>query len=430
MKKLLPLLFLFSFKAAFAQEEADYYNPRTLSYEDRTYVPYIKTVILERAETAMSFPYLILGSEDKLRLSFDLLEEDIRDYSYKIIHCTPKWTPSVLSENDYIDGFYTDMLSDYKHSLNTLQPYWHYQLEFPNAQMKPLISGNYLMEVFENSNPDSIILSRRFYVTEQRIEFKTNIHRSTLIENRNSHQETDFTIFLRGLPVSNPYSDLEVLVMQNKDPNFVIKNLRPVIANGESVDYNYDDINSIEGGTEYRNFDIRTTRFQTQFIERFFTDSTSGLTHVQLKPEIRRNTMRYVTENDLNGDYLIKIYEGRDAHLEGDYVWVHFRLKSVEDFTDLPVYLEGRFTEYGIRQLFRMEYNHETGCFEKSLLLKQGYYNYRYITAGKDGNCSQLETEGSHYETNNDYYFFAWWKEPGKRYERLIGIYQTTAGGF
>ena len=89
-----------------------------------------------------------------------------------------------------------------------------------------------------------------------------------------------------------------------------------------------------------------------------------------------------------------------------------------------------RFTEYGIRQLFRMEYNHETGCFEKSLLLKQGYYNYRYITAGKDGNCSQLETEGSHYETNNDYYFFAWWKEPGKRYERLIGIYQTTAGGF
>ncbi len=430
MKNLFVFLLVCTGYSCAAQETEDYYNPRILSYEDKTYVPYIRTVILEKADTPMSFPYLVFGSEDKMQLSFDLLEEDIRDYSYKIIHCTPQWTPSILSENDYIEGFYTDQLSDYKHSLNTIQPYWHYRLEFPNAQMKPLISGNYLLVVFENSNPDSIILSRRFWVTEQRVEFKANIHRSTLIELRNSHQEADFTLFLRGLPVTNPYADIQVQVLQNRDPNFALNNLKPVIANGESIDYNHDDINSLEGGSEYRNFDIRSTRFQTQFVERFYNDTISGITNVVLKPEIRRNTMRYVSENDLNGNYLIKIYEGREAELEGDYVWVHFRLKSAEDFTDLPLYIEGAMTEFGIRSLYRMNYTTETGCFEKSLLLKQGYYNYRYVTVDKDGKCSQLDTEGSHYETLNDYYFLAWWKEPGKRYERLIGIFQTNAGGF
>ena len=430
MKNILLLLLLLLRFPVSAQDTEDYYNPRVLSYEDKTYVPYIRTVILEKADAAMSFPYLTLGSEEKLQLSFDLLSDDIRDYSYKIIHCTPQWTPSTLSENEYTDGFYTDQISDYKHSLNTIQPYWHYRLVFPNAQIKPILSGNYLMVVFENSNPDSIILSRRFYVTEQRIEFKANIHRSTLIELRNSHQETDFTLYLRGLPVTNPYADIQVQVMQNRDPNFALNQLKPVIANGESIDYNYDDINAFEGGSEYRNFDLRSTRFQTQFIQQFYTDTLSGLTTAILKPETRRNTQRYVTENDLNGNYLVKIYEGREAELEGDYVWVHFRLKSVEDFTELPVYIEGAFTEFGIRNLYRMHYTPESGCFEKTLLIKQGYYNYRYLTVDKKGICSQLDTEGSHYETENDYYFFAYWKEPGRRYERLIGIFQTKSGGF
>lgn len=429
----LSVLFLCGFlisHSLFSQDSADYYHPRTLAFEDRTYVPYVKTVILERLGNPMSLPVINLNSEDKLELKFDLLGDEIQSYSYKIIHCTPQWETSVLSENDYIDGFFTDQLTDYKHSLNTIQPYWHYRLEFPNQQMRPILSGNYLMVVFNNSQPDSIILSRRFYVVNQRVGFKTNIHRSTLIENRNSHQEADFTIELNGLPVSNPYSDIHVVIQQNRDPNYTIQGLRPVFANGESLDYNHDDINNFEGGSEYRNIDLRTTRFLTQFVENFDTDTLSKLTTALIKPDVRRNTMRYTADNDLNGNYIIKIYEGRDAALEGDYIWVTFRLKGPENFTQDPIYIEGAFTEYALRQLYRLTFNPESNFFEKTILLKQGYYNYRYLTVQGSGSVSQIETEGNHYETLNEYYFFAYWKEAGIRYDQLVGIHIAPAGGF
>ena len=424
------LVFILNAGSLNGQDSTDYYQPRVLSFEDRTYVPYIKTVILEKQGTPLSLPVINLNSEDKLELKFDLLGDEIRTYSYKIIHCTPQWEPSILSENDYIDGFYTDQISDYKHSLNTLQPYWHYRLEFPNQQMRPLLSGNYLMIVFDNIHPDSVILTRRFYVLNQRLGFKTNIHRSTLIENRNSHQEADFSILVNGLPVSNPYGDIDVIIQQNRDPNFTIQGLRPVFANGESLDYNHDDINNFEGGSEYRNIDLRTTRFLTQFVEQFGTDTISKLTTVLAKPDIRRNTMRYTADNDINGNYIIKIYEGRDANLEGDYLWVTFRLKGPENFTQAPIYIEGAFTEYALRNLYRLNFNPESNYFEKTFLLKQGYYNYRFLTLPQSGKATQIETEGNHYETLNEYYFLAYWKEAGTRYAQLVGLHLATAGGF
>lgn len=431
MRYILLLLAFFSATLRVAgQDSTDYYHPRIMTCTDRTYVSYIRTVILQQKDQPMSLPVIKLGSNEQLELKFDALGEDIRTYSYRIIHCTPTWEPSVLSENDYTDGFFTDQLVDYRHSLNTIQPYWHYRLEFPNSQMRPIISGNYLLVVFDNSQPDSIILSRRFYVVEQRVGYKTNIHRSTIIEQRNSHQEVDFSVLLNGLPVLNPYSDIYTVVQQNRDPNFTLQGIRPVFANGESLDYNHDDINNFEGGSEYRNFDLRSTRFLTQFIAQIGTDTISKLSTALLKPEIKRNTQRYTADNDLNGNFLIRIYEGRDADLEGDYIQVTFRLSAPQDFTKDPVYLEGAFTEYAIRRQFRMDFNSASGFYECTLLVKQGYYNYRYLTVSSGGMVSQMETEGSHYETLNDYQFFTYWKEPGTRYERLVGCYQLQAGGF
>ena len=223
------LLFLLCFtRAVVAQKSDDYFNPNYVRFEDKTYVPYIKTVQLERQGEPMSLPYIALNGNEQLTLQFDLLQEEIRDFSYKFVHCDPTWRPSVLSENDYIDGFYTDHIIDYKHSLNTLQDYWHYQLIFPNAQMKPLISGNYLLLVFDTAVPDSIILTKRFYVVEQRIEFKSTIHRSTIIEQRNSHQEADFSLYLKSLKVANPYSDIQIVIQQNADKNFQSIGLKPI----------------------------------------------------------------------------------------------------------------------------------------------------------------------------------------------------------
>ncbi|MBL7922982.1 MAG: DUF5103 domain-containing protein [Bacteroidia bacterium] len=430
MKYQLNILLFFLMSYCSAQDGDDYFKPDFMRFENHVYVPYIQTVLLEKDGQALSDPVIILNSGEALRLQFDLLEDEIRDFSYRLVHCTSEWRPSPISESDFIDGFYSDHITDYKHSLNTRQDYWHYQLLFPNQQLKPLLSGNYLLVVYNHSDPDSIVLTRRFYVAEPRVELQANIHRATLIELRNSHQEADFSVFLKGLRLNNPYAELKTLILQNGNYNNKAHGLKPLFATSEQLDFNLEEGNVFEGGSEYRPLDLRTTRFLTQTIERFSEDSIGqGLTAV-LKPDRKLATQRYSSADDINGKFLVKVYEGRDGHLEGDYLNVHFRLLSALPESASSVYLEGGFSPDHPNQRFRMNYNPACACYELTILLKQGYYNYRYVQLDATGTYSVLETEGSHYETRNEYDFFVYWQEPGSRHEKLIGYKKVQAGGF
>jgi hypothetical protein len=188
--------------------------------------------------------------------------------------------------------------------------------------------------------------------------------------------------------------------------------------------------NVFEGGSEFRNFDIRTTRFLTQFIEKYTDDSIGrGLTAV-LKKDISLASQRYSSNDDINGKFLNKIYESRDAKLEGDYIQVLFRLKADEAYTSGAVYVEGQFTDWRRDMPYRMDYQPDSGYYYKTLSVKQGYYNYRYSIEGKNKENSVLETEGSHYETRNEYDIFVYWNETGIRYSRLIGYLKAVSGGF
>jgi hypothetical protein len=50
-----------------------------------------------------------------------------------------------------------------------------------------------------------------------------------------------------------------------------------------------------------------------------------------------------------------------------------------------------------------MEFNPEKGVYEKALYLKQGYYNYSYVTLTdrKDAPATYENTEGNYWGTEN-----------------------------
>jgi hypothetical protein len=415
------LLCLFA-SSANSQDTSEYFNPAFLRYENHIYIPSIKTVILEKAGTPLSAPVIQLNSDEKLQLSFDELDADIRDFSYRWIHCDANWQPSSLSESDYIDGFFTDHIVNFKHSFNTFQEFYHYSLEFPNAQMRPTVSGNYLLVVFENSEPDFPLITYRFWVIENLCEIQPNIHRATDIAVRNSHQEVDFKILTGSLKVVNPYSDIKVSVVQNNRWDAAITNLKPLFVLDGTLDYNYEDGNLFEGGSEFRNFDLRSVRFLTQFTESIEQDNITHLYSVFLKPDLRKSTQRYAHDDDINGKFLIKVYEGRDGNLEGDYVKVKFRLPVLEEADSGNIYLFGQFTNWNIVPWARMIFNDETSSYEQTIVLKQGYYNYEYLLLPVNSACGRIaETEGNHFETANSYSFYVYWRELGARYDRLVG---------
>ena len=78
-----------------------------------------------------------------------------------------------------------------------------------------------------------------------------------------------------------------------------------------------------------------------------------------------------------------------------------------------------------------MKYNKETRCYENLLFLKQGYYNYRYLSVNnKEKKIDHGFFEGSFFDTENDYLLLIYHRSPRKSYDQLINysIYNSAAG--
>jgi hypothetical protein len=68
----------------------------------------------------------------------------------------------------------------------------------------------------------------------------------------------------------------------------------------------------------------------------------------------------------------------------------------------------------------RMDYDAEQKCYYLYAYLKQGGYNYMYYVVGKNG-ASLLPLEGSHWQTDNAYSIWVYYRPFGARYDRLVG---------
>ncbi|MCM1477840.1 MAG: DUF5103 domain-containing protein, partial [Bacteroides sp.] len=76
-----------------------------------------------------------------------------------------------------------------------------------------------------------------------------------------------------------------------------------------------------------------------------------------------------------------------------------------------------------------MVFNRATGLYEAAMLLKQGAYNYQYVTVPSGslkGDAAQIE--GNFYQTANEYLVKVYYREPGARYDRLVAVTSVTAG--
>jgi hypothetical protein len=400
----------------------EYYSETFLRFEDQVYKKNIQSVQLSNKAADLSSAMLRFNSEDQLKLSFDDLDAGYKNYFYTVVNCNSDWKPSDLNFNEYVNGFTENPVTEYHYSSGIItRHYTHYNLYFPNENLIILKPGNYILKVYEDNNPDRLIITKRFMVYENDVSIVTQFKYGSALTNSLTRQGINFSIQYPGYEIRNPF-ELKVVLMQNNRWDNAITDLKPVFLRTEEATYDFSDAqNEFEGGSEFRNFDIKSIRYRSLYVDNIKTESEG--VDVYLKPDEKRGTQRYSFAYDINGRYLVKIQEGTNSESDADYCTVHFFLPYASPETQGNVYVFGELTNWTCGRDNKLKYNYERNGYEGTLLVKQGYYNYQYVILS-DGNpvADVSPIEGSHSETENEYTVLVYYRSPSAVYDRLIGV--------
>ena len=393
-------------------------------YRNNVYKSNIKTVLLHKKDDPLSIPIVNLNNNvGKLKLSFDDLDSDIKDYYYSITHCNSDWRTSDLMKSEYLNGFSQKPITNFEFSFNTLESYTHYSLIFPEEDMTPTISGNYILKIFKE---DTLIITERFMLLDNKLNIETDVRRATLAADRKNKHEVDFKIYHPKVNISDPYTDLTIHVKQNNRDDNAIVDLKPLFVKNQELIYDYEDVNTFWGNNEFRHFDIKSFRYQSQRIKDIITNNNN--TDVYLFSDFKRSFDLYSIIPDINGNFLIESQEGWNSSVEADYANVHFSLPFDKPINYGELYIIGELSDWQLKNEFKLHFNAENKKYECTTKLKQGYYNYHYILYDTISNKVDVNyIEGTHYQTRNDYYIYVYYRETSDRYDQLIGFIKTSS---
>ena len=416
----ITLIFIVCFSLSFSNALAKTTTNHSLQLEEGVFKTSIASLLINREGWKLSYPIIELNGETRLEVSFDDLVNNVNNYSYKIIHCDHNWIPSLLNENEYIDGLLQNQILNYSLSFNTYVNYVHFKLTLPNDDINFKISGNFALVVFEDFDEEKIAFIKRFIVTEKIVDVRPVVKRPMLTIHRNNGQEINFSIFYGNYPINDPFSEIQVKILQNGRYDNAITGLKPLFTRDRMLEYGFDSEIIFEGGSEYRWFDIKSMRYHSPYIKD--VSFKNGNYHVYLFPEENRAKKQYFFENDLNGKYYIEVQEQSNNDLDADYVYVYFSFPYDAPFIHGKFYVMGSLTNWLFNQSNEMKYNFNTKSYELVLLLKQGYYNYQYAFVPHNEKKADLSyAEGNHYETENDYIILVYHRPQNARFDRIIG---------
>lgn len=352
-----------------------------------------------------------------LQLSFDDLDADNKEYQYHIQHMTYDWKPSSIQANQYINGFQQNYLINITNSFNTLQSYTHYSIQIPNQNSIITQSGNYLISIIDED--DNVVFSRRCVFFENKALVGVGVFRSRNAATLNEQQTVQVIVNHQNFTINNPIQEIKLQLFQNNNWSTAITNIDPQFIRNNQLIYNYTQKTNFWGGNEFFNFDNKYIRNTNVNIAK---TSREDLFHNFLFTDPERSYLPYSFNPDINGNFVIRTLDAEDESTEADYAMVHFSLDVSEPYKNKDVYVYGAFNNYELTESNKMTYNSEENVYQTSILLKQGFYNYTYVTADQNKKISLTEINGTFFQTENEYTAIVYYKPFGALFYRAIGV--------
>jgi hypothetical protein len=364
-------------------------------------------------------PIVRLHSDETIEINFDHLGAAPERYTYRILHCDADWTPSQLMLSEYLDGLQNHPIDDYAPSFNTTMDYVNYRLIVPNEQVKFKVSGNYVVEILPAGDTRPV-LHACFSVLEPQADIQMQVSSATDRGVHTQYQAVRFEIHY-GPDIRSPLSDLKVYVQQNNRTDNAAVFPKPMNIQNRMAVYDHSPLLIFEAGNEYRSFEMTTVHYNGLHIES--VDFFDPYYHTTLKPDALRNNRSYLFLEDINGRLFVRNNQAEEPDIEADYHFVHFYLPCDKPFSEKVYLLSEAFNNH-LDERSQMLYSAPDRGYVRTVLLKEGYYNYLYVLR-KNNTSSVAQTEGNYYQTENEYRVLVYARPPGQRYDRLIGV-QTT----
>lgn len=405
--------------------------------------PKFRTITTDVSGNRLAPPVITLGSADQLHIGFDCMSEDRVFLRYSIYHCNSRWEPSNLVDAEVFDGFNYADISDYAFSRATSTHYVHYSITLPNADFQFRISGNYLLKVYPENDPEKTLLQVRFMVSEGAVRIRGNATSRTDIDYNGSNQQLEFRVDLNRYPVRDAFNDLAICITQNGRTDNPAIVTHPSRMEGNTLVFEHQPQLIFPAGNEYRRMETVQMQYPGMRIDHI--DYFAPYYHHFVELDKPRHSSLYTYDSTQHGRFFVREYNADDSDTEADYSVVHFVL----DMLPVPgadVYIEGDFTNRRFDESSKMAYDSKAGVYHKEMLLKQGAYNYQYLTLpsgvqhgtkrrdatplnnGINAKASSAVTEGNFYQTVNEYLVTVYYRAPGERYDRLLGCTLIYSG--
>lgn len=375
----------------------------------------IRTLQVVAGVKWQELPVITLNGAERINISFDELSHEYHRYTYSVVHLDKDWTESTaLLPSDYINGFQNGLtIDDFEESINTTQDYTHYRLQIPNANCRLKMSGNYRVDVIDESNGDERVLSAYFMVNEDAINTGLKASGDTDIDMRRTHQQVMIKTDYGALKPTDARQQITGYILQNYRWESMRELPLPTSFNQQYMEWDHCRDLIFEGGNEYHKFEILDIHRNSLNVEDNIWDRENEMWHTYVWADYKRPS--YVYDEVPKGAFLIRNSDNREANITSEYVMAHFTLQTREPFP-YPLYAEGMWGT------IRMLYDPEQKAYIGETPLKYGYYSYQYIMREPDGSWAIPPTEGSFYETRNIYTVLFYYRGNTDRTDRLVSV--------
>jgi hypothetical protein len=263
-------------------------------------------------------------------------------------------------------------------------------------------------------------MSRKFIVYEDIVTIPMQVRRARTANNLDYKHNLDFAIKSLQINFQTPIRNVKIALIQNGQFNTAIKNIVPQYTIGNDLIYKYDSETQFWAGNEFLYFDNSNIRGAANNISRI--SSSGGIYNTSLYTHNARANYPYSLNPDVNGNFVARNLGAVKNEIESDYAWVYFSLSAPTFRQNKDIYITGMFNNYSLSPEYKMDFNKVTNLYEKAIMIKQGFTNYQFQVADKNGNIDpENSIDGNFWQTENDYTIIVYYRENNDRYQRVIG---------